>query len=79
MPALAFQFCRFSTRRWIWSLDFSLVIPAVLSLLAGDIAEDSPIRFRLFLFKTLFYAKTLLAKAGRPFKPAPSASLEQRS
>lgn len=52
---------------------------AVLSLLAGDIAEDSPIRFRLFLFKTLFYAKTLLAKAGRPFRPAPSASLEQRS
>jgi len=52
---------------------------AVLSLLAGDIAEDSPIRFRLFLFKTLFYAKTLLANALRPFKPAPADALEQRS
>jgi hypothetical protein len=35
MPGLAFQFCRFSTGRWIWSLEFSLVIPAVLSLLAA--------------------------------------------
>jgi hypothetical protein len=35
MPGLAFQFCRFSTGRWIWSLEFSLVIPAVLSLFAA--------------------------------------------
>jgi hypothetical protein len=35
MPGLAFQFCRFSTGRWIWSLEFSLAIPAVLSLLAA--------------------------------------------
>jgi hypothetical protein len=35
MPGLACQFCRFSTGRWIWSLEFSLVIPAVLSLLAA--------------------------------------------
>jgi flavin-dependent dehydrogenase len=38
---------------------------AVLSLLAGDIAADSPIRFRLFLFKILYYAKTLIANSSR--------------
>jgi flavin-dependent dehydrogenase len=52
---------------------------AVLSLLAGDIAADSPIRFRLFLFKMLFYAKTLLAKAMRPFKASPADALRPRS
>jgi flavin-dependent dehydrogenase len=31
---------------------------AVLSLLAGDIAADSPIRFRLFMFKSVYYVKT---------------------
>ncbi|HVJ54214.1 MAG TPA: NAD(P)/FAD-dependent oxidoreductase [Aliidongia sp.] len=40
---------------------------AVLSLLAGDIAGNSPIRSRLFLFKQLYYAKTGLAGVGRFF------------
>jgi flavin-dependent dehydrogenase len=35
---------------------------AVLSLLAGDIAANSPIRPRLTLFKALFYVKTALTK-----------------
>ena len=35
---------------------------AVLSLLAGDTDPKSPIRFRLKLFKGLYYAKTLIGK-----------------
>ena len=35
---------------------------AVLALLAGDIERHSPIRFRLTLFKGLYYAKTGLEK-----------------
>ena len=35
IPGLAFQFCRFGTGSSIWSLDFSLAIPAVLSLIAA--------------------------------------------
>ncbi len=48
---------------------------AVLSLLAGDTASNSPIRFRLILFKGLYYAKTLMGKIrGQPGRP-PSPSL----
>jgi hypothetical protein len=35
IPGLAFQFCRFATGVSVWSLDFSLAIPAVLSLIAA--------------------------------------------
>jgi len=48
---------------------------AVLSLLAGDTASNSPIRYRLILFKGLYYAKTLMGKiTGLPGRP-PSPSL----
>jgi flavin-dependent dehydrogenase len=42
------------------------VYEAVLSLLAGDIGDKSPIRSRLALFKGLFYLKTGFAKLARP-------------
>jgi flavin-dependent dehydrogenase len=50
---------------------------AVLSLLAGDIAAQSPIRSRLALFKALFYVKTALGRligfiAPRAAKTLPS-------
>ncbi len=35
IPGLAFQFCRFTTGASVWSLDFSLAIPAVFSLIAA--------------------------------------------
>jgi hypothetical protein len=35
IQGLAFQFCRFSTGRCIWSLEFTLITPAVLSLLGA--------------------------------------------
>jgi flavin-dependent dehydrogenase len=39
---------------------------AMLSLLSGDMFHESPIRFRLLLFKGIFYAKSiLLAQAAR--------------
>jgi hypothetical protein len=34
IPGLSFQFCRFTTGASVWSLDFSLAVPAVLSLIA---------------------------------------------
>jgi hypothetical protein len=34
VPGLAFQFCRLDTDSTIWSLEFSLAIPAVLALIA---------------------------------------------
>jgi len=46
---------------------------AVLSLLAGDIAANSPIRSRLALFKALFYAKTALGRLLRLIVPSPKA------
>ena len=47
---------------------------AVLSLLAGDVFRPSPIHFRLFLFKAVYYVKTFIAKQGRllsRFAPRP--------
>jgi flavin-dependent dehydrogenase len=38
---------------------------AVLALLAGDVAAKPPIRFRLFLFKTIYYAKALTANTSK--------------
>jgi hypothetical protein len=35
MPGLAFQFCRLATGVSVWSVEFSLAIPAVLSLIAA--------------------------------------------
>jgi hypothetical protein len=35
IPGLAFQFCRFAKGASVWSLDFSLAIPAVLSSIAA--------------------------------------------
>ena len=35
MPGLAFQFCQFALGPLVWSLEFSLAIPAVLSLIAA--------------------------------------------
>jgi flavin-dependent dehydrogenase len=37
---------------------------AVLSLLAGDLASNSPIRSRLFLFKVFYYLHMLASKLG---------------
>ena len=47
---------------------------AVLSLLAGDVFRPSPIHFRLFLFKMVYYVKTFAAKQARllsRFAPRP--------
>ncbi len=38
---------------------------AILALLSGDIGAESPIRFRLLLFKMLYYAKTALSFISR--------------
>ena len=35
VPGLAFQYCRFSVGAPIWSMEFSLAIPAVLSLITA--------------------------------------------
>jgi hypothetical protein len=35
VPGLAFQFCRFAIGAPIWSMEFSLAIPAVLSLMTA--------------------------------------------
>jgi flavin-dependent dehydrogenase len=49
---------------------------AVLSLLAGDTAAKSPIRFRLVMFKGLYYAKTAIWKIEQLFKrPTPATSI----
>jgi len=45
---------------------------AVLSLLAGDVAKDSPIRFRILMFKGVYYFKTAAAKLGRLFARPPA-------
>ena len=47
---------------------------AVLSLLAGDVAGDSPIRSRLMLFKGLYYVNTGLMKLGRLFARQPATA-----
>src|SRR6185369_14540092 len=44
---------------------------AVLSLLAGDVAADSPIHSRLLLFKALYYVNAGLMKLGRLFRRQP--------
>jgi flavin-dependent dehydrogenase len=38
---------------------------AMLSLLSGDVFDDSPIRFRLLLFKGLYYIKSFLKRQAR--------------
>jgi len=45
---------------------------AVLSLLAGDVAKDSPIRFRILMFKGVYYFKTAAAKLARLFARPPA-------
>lgn len=44
---------------------------AVLSLLAGDVASDSPIRSRILMFKFIYYFKTAVAQLARLFARAP--------
>jgi 2-polyprenyl-6-methoxyphenol hydroxylase-like FAD-dependent oxidoreductase len=44
---------------------------AVLSLLAGDVDADSPIRSRLLLFKALYYVNIGIMKLGRLFARQP--------
>ena len=43
------------------------LVEAILALLAGDISGKSPIRFRLFLFKALYYAVTLAGNTAKLF------------
>jgi flavin-dependent dehydrogenase len=52
---------------------------AVLSLLAGDIAAQSPIRSRLALFKALFYVQTALAKLANLLARPAAKTLQSRS
>jgi flavin-dependent dehydrogenase len=48
---------------------------AVLALLSGDVGARSPIRFRLALFKGIYYANTFIASIARRFsRRAPSLS-----
>src|SRR5258708_23401565 len=50
---------------------------AVLSLLAGDTAANSPIRSRLALFKALFYVKTTLGTLLRKIAPPKALTMQQ--
>ena len=43
--------------------NFLRIEEAVLALLSGDIHANSPIRFRLLLFKGLYYAKAIVRKS----------------
>lgn len=45
--------------------NFLRVKEAVLALLAGDLAAKSPIRWRLLLFKALYYVKMLIHHIGK--------------
>ncbi|MDB5396974.1 MAG: hydroxylase [Rhodospirillales bacterium] len=51
---------------------------AVLSLLAGDIAAKSPIRFRLTMFKGLYYGKTLTGNVSKLFGRTRPVTLSSR-
>jgi flavin-dependent dehydrogenase len=55
------------------------IVEAVVSLLAGDIAAQSPIRSRLALFKVLFYLKTALGKVTNLIAPRAIKILQSRS
>jgi len=40
---------------------------AVLSLLSGDVFDDSPIHSRLLLFKGIYYIKTFITRQAQRF------------
>ena len=52
---------------------------AVVALLSGDIDAKSPIRFRLFLFKCLYYAQAIVAKSVGLFTRTTAAPQVSRS
>ncbi len=54
------------------------LVEAVLGLLSGDVARDSPIRSRLMLFKAIYYVN-LAAMRLRGRKPAPLLAVTQKA
>ena len=55
------------------------LVEAILALLAGDIAEKSPIRFRLQLFKALFYVTSFFDRIEAGFAPRPAPAVPVRT